>query len=284
MPDKPSAIRELLLWWFSPPYSPWVSTSVAIDFTAGRAYLDRLAAQDGPRVSIQHLLTAAIGRALADFPDANSRVIGGKIVPSPQVAVAMPVNLLGHRGGAERELSAAIVDHADTRSLRDIAGLTRRAVAQEREGRVTNPLGRWILRSIKHLPGPAVRRSLDLLDRAMQEVPVAERLFEQMPITTGLTNPGATLGDQEGILFRGASVSLPGRLVNLGTMWAISAVQDEVIPIGGVPTVRPMLPVVLVFDHRLIDGVRASRLILRFREIIGDPEAVFGPEGGLGSR
>ncbi|MFT5682165.1 MAG: pyruvate/2-oxoglutarate dehydrogenase complex dihydrolipoamide acyltransferase (E2) component [Myxococcota bacterium] len=279
MPQKPSVIREFLLWWFAPPYSPWVSTSVAIDFTDSRSYLARLAEQDGPKVSIQHLLTAAIGRALADFPDANSRVIGGKIVPSDQVAVAMPVNLLGHKGGKDRELSAAIVEHADTRSLRDIADRTRKTIAEERDGRVTNPIGRWLMRGIKHLPGPAIRRSLDLMDRAAQQAPIAERLFAQMPITTGLTNPGATLANQEGILFRGAALNLPGRLMHLGTVWAVSAVQDEVIPVNGVPAVRPMLPVVLVFDHRLIDGVRASRLILRLRGVLGDPEEEFGEDG-----
>ena len=279
MKSKPSVIREFLLWWFGPPYSPWVSTSVAIDFSDSRAYLDALAQTEGPRISIQHLLIAALGRALLDFPDANSRIIGGKIVPSEQVSVAMPVNLLGHKGGAEKDLSAAIVDRADTRSLRDIAARTRSTVKEERDGRVTNPLGRWLARGIKHLPGPAVRRSLDLMDRASQKRPIAEQLFAQMPITTGLTNPGATLADQEGILFRGAAINLPGRLMHLGTVWAISAVQDEVIPIGGVPTVRPMLPVVLIFDHRLIDGVRASQLILRLRQILGDPAAVFGSDG-----
>ena len=40
-----------------------------------------------------------------------------------------------------------------------------------------------------------------------------------------------------------------------------------------------MLPVVLIFDHRLIDGVRASQLILRMRQILGDPAAVFGADG-----
>jgi len=279
MPDKPSVIREFLLWWFGPPYSPWVSTSVAIDFTDSRDYLARLAQQDAPKVSVQHLLTAAIGRALADFPDANSRVIGGTIVPSSQVAVAMPVNLIGHKGGKDRELSAAIVEHADTRSLRDIAGHTRKTISEEREGRVTNPIGRWLMRGIKHMPRPVVRRSLDLMDRAAQRVPVAEQLFSQMPITTGLTNPGATLANQEGILFRGAAISLPGRLMHLGTVWAVSAVQDEVIVFNGAPAVRPMLPVVLIFDHRLIDGVRASQLILRLREILGAPEDVFGARG-----
>ena len=56
-------------------------------------------------------------------------------------------------------------------------------------------------------------------------------------------------------------------------------VQDEVIPVDGRPEVRPVLPVILVFDHRLFDGVMASRLLTRFASMLQDPASVFGPDG-----
>ena len=40
-----------------------------------------------------------------------------------------------------------------------------------------------------------------------------------------------------------------------------------------------MLPVTLVFDHRLFDGVMASKLVHRFTCMLLDPEAVFGADG-----
>ena len=99
------------------------------------------------------------------------------------------------------------------------------------------------------------------------------------PVTTGLTNPGASLGGEEGVLVRGGAVHLPNRLVHVGTFWGISPIQDEVIPVDGVPAVRPMLPVLLVFDHRLVDGVLAGRLLKTFVGILRHPEAVFGADG-----
>ena len=41
-----------------------------------------------------------------------------------------------------------------------------------------------------------------------------------------------------------------------------------------------MLPMMLLFDHRLIDGVMAGRLAKTFGELLRDPGAAFGPDGG----
>lgn len=267
------------MWWFDPPNSPWVSANVAIDFSNARRYLDSLATQPGPRVSVQHLLSGAIGRTLAGFPDANARIIGGRIVHQDRVGIVAPVNLLGHRAGQKRELSFAVTADVHRRALRDIAADTRRAVKDERNDRITNPLARVVIRGLERAPGAFSTRGLDALAQAMERRPVADRIYDQAPFTAGLTNPGAAIGERPGILFRGAAVNIPNKLVHVGTLWGITAVQDEVVAVDGVPAVRPMLPVLLVFDHRLIDGVRASRLLLRFHEILDDPAATFGPDG-----
>ena len=274
-----SVVRHVLLWWFAPPYSPWVAANVAIDFTAAQAYLAMLAEQPGARVSVQHLLTAAVGRTLAAFPEANARIIGGRVVPQDAVGVAAPVNLLGHAAGTKRELSVALTAQAERRTLRDIAQASRDTVRQEREDRITNPFIRGVVRALENAPAPVVRRSMDALDRAMQHPAIAARVYGIAPLTTVLPNPGAAISGQPGMLFRGAAVMLPGRLVHVGTLWGITPVQDEVIPVAGVPAVRPMLPIMLLFDHRLIDGVRASRMLAHLNTILQDPAAVFGAQG-----
>jgi len=281
MPQPLSTTRQFLMWWFNPPGVPWVSATLAIDFTAARAYLAALAEQEGPRVSVQHLLSGAVGRTLAAFPDANARIIGNRIVHQDSVGVVAPVNLLGHAAGSKRELSFAVTSDVHRRSLRDIAADTRKAVKDERAGRISNPFARMVIRLMEKASPSATWRGLELLDRAMKRRPFADQVYKLAPFTTGLTNPGAAIGDREGLLFRGGAVSLPTKLVHVGTLWGITPVQDEVIPINGVPAVRPMLPVMLVFDHRLIDGVRASKLSLHFFDILQDPAATFGERGEL---
>ena len=274
-----SPVRHFLLWWFDTPASPWVSVSLTIDFTAALAYLAQLRAQPGPRVTIQHLLAGTVGRTLADFPQANARILGRRIYPRERVHIGTPVNLLGHAAGARRELSAAILSDVHARSLRQIAEEATATVQAEREDRIVNPLARVLTRLMEHTPGWGIRLGLRSMDRAVKHRVFAALLDQVMPITAGLTNPGAALDLPAGLLFRGGAISLPHRLLHVGTLWAASGLQDDVIPIDGVPVVRRTLPLMLVFDHRLIDGVRAGRMLERFHAILQDPAAVFGSDG-----
>jgi pyruvate/2-oxoglutarate dehydrogenase complex dihydrolipoamide acyltransferase (E2) component len=267
------------MWWFDTPGSPYVNANVAIDMTAAQAYLAALNAQDGPRVSLQHLLCGAVGRTLGEFPMARARILGHHIVPEDRVGVAMPVNLLGHAEGARRELGLVVVEDAQQRDLRSMAETTRETVGNERAGKTDNAFFKTMLRVVEQADGPAMFAALDAFERARRSRRVDARLRRFAPITTGLTNPGAAISELDGVLVRGASVQIPMKLVHVATLWGITPIQQEVIPVDGQPAVRPMLPVLLTFDHRLMDGVYAGRVLKRFAAILLDPEPVFGPAG-----
>lgn len=273
-----SVIRKFLIWWFDAPFSPWVSTSGAVDFRAAQAYLEELAKGEGPKVSIQHLICAAVARALKSVPEANARIIGQRIFPQKHVGIAMPVNLLGHEAGKNRELSMTVVSKVERMTLRELAAATQKVVKQERSGQMSNPFLRYMLNISEYLPQSVGNRFLNRFDALMRNPTFAQKVYEMFPITTGVTNPGSVIPpDLEGVLFRGSAINIPDRLVHVGTLWGFSAIQKEVLPIDDKPTVCPVLPVMMTFDHRLIDGVKASQLMLRFATIIRDPEAEFGP-------
>ncbi len=279
-PRNPSVVRKFLMWWFGWPLSPWVSTNLAIDAGAAQDYLAQLQASGTePRVSFQHLLAGALGRTLAEFPMARARIKGNRILHDDRVGIAMPVNLLGHQEGARRELGMVVVEDADRRSLVEIASATRTVVDSERAGKVANPFFRRLLGLAERADGAVLAKALDGLHRALDNPRVDAWVHEQAPITTGLTNPGAALGDAEGVLFRGGAVNLPTRLVHVSTVWGITPVQQEAVVRGGAVVARPMLPVMLVFDHRLMDGVYAGRVAKRFAEILQHPEDTFGLRG-----
>ena len=278
MPTRPSAVRRALTWWFSPPANPYVCVSGAIDAAPAQAWLAGLRAQDRP-ITLQHLITGAVAQALRAHPAANARVQGGRIVTAPHVGVGMPVNLLGHAGGAKRELSATLLERAETLSLQQVSELTRGKVAVERTGQVQNPVMRGLLRWADHAPSGLLERGLDGLDGVLQTRWGAAGFYAAVPITTGITNPGATIRGDDGMLFRAVSIQIPNRVLSVGTIWGVSAVQDEVIAVDGQPAVRPMLPVLLAFDHRILDGVAAGRLMKTFATVLRDPGAIFGPLG-----
>lgn len=280
MDRQPSLIRRFLIWWMRAPANPYVCVSFVVDFTPARAYLAGLEPRDGRKISVQHLAAGAIAHTLVRHPEANARLFGRTLVDPGRVGLFMPVDVQ-ERGaeGVGRELSAAVVEDVDRLSLRDLARATTRVVEAERRGEIQNGFVRRVADLVERLPDEAMWRALDLMDSGLQQPAVARRAFELAPVTAGLTNVGSHIPPVDGIRFRGASIALPPRMAQIGTLWGLSTIQDEVLVVDGAPAVRPVLPVMLAADHRLVDGVKIGRIVSTFGEVLGRPEAFFGPTG-----
>jgi len=275
-----SIIRKFLHWWFRAPAGiAYVSVNGSIDMTAALAYLDQLAQHDGPKVSVQHLLAGVIGRTLHHHPAANARIIGRRIVAVDDVAAAMPVNLLGTKAEAGSELGMALVEKLQVRSLRQISTATRSAVKEERAGKSSHPFIGLMKGLAKRMPQRLLDGALDAMDASMRTPAIAEQFYQTFPVTTGLTNPGAALANLQGAKFTGGAFSLPQKLLHVGTLWGVTPISDDVFAVDGQAVVRPALPVLLVFDHRLIDGVAAGRMMQFAVHVLQDPERWFGPDG-----
>lgn len=272
-----SPARRALLWWFRSPSNAHMSASIAVDFSESRRYLKALE-ERGIRVSVHQLLVLTVARVLREFPAANARVYGGNIVRKSEVGVAMPVNLVGHPGEARSELTMSVLPAVDRLNLQELSARTSRDLKEAREGKADHPFTDLLFRFAERAPGPLFDRTLDWMDR-LSSSPLGPRLFSLMPITTAVTNPGSAFGNTPGVWFRAGGVSLPQKLVSVGTLWGFSAVQEEVVPVEGKAEVRPVLPVVLAFDHRLFDGVMAGKILLRFAQILQAPQNYFGQNG-----
>jgi pyruvate dehydrogenase E2 component (dihydrolipoamide acetyltransferase) len=53
---------------------------------------------------------------------------------------------------------------------------------------------------------------------------------------------------------------------------AVGRIQERAIVQQGAVVVRPMMPLVLSFDHRLIDGAMAGKFLGRFKELVENPQ------------
>ena len=275
-----SAVRRFMLWWFGRT-SPYVSATAALDFGLARDWLAQLNEGLDPteRVSINAFMASAIARVLLDHPVANRRIVGSQIFQPPGVGVAMPVSLIGHAGEKRMEVSMMAVRDIQSLSLRDVARISRKDIAVERSGRLTDDYSELLTKVIEATPDVVTRRIWNAMARFNHSPAFAGRVWKMAPVTTAVSNVGSTYDGTPGIWFRGASVQLPDRLMHVGTLWGLSGVVDEVVAVDGVPTVRPILPVVLVFDHRLFDGYLASQLFRSLTLIVRDPASVFGRDG-----
>jgi pyruvate dehydrogenase E2 component (dihydrolipoamide acetyltransferase) len=55
---------------------------------------------------------------------------------------------------------------------------------------------------------------------------------------------------------------------------AVGAIADRVVPVNGVPGIRPMLTLTLSCDHRVVDGARAAAFLNDLAEAIDEPTNV----------
>lgn len=261
------------MWLYRNPSNPYISVTGVVDFSNAKKYLTSLQG-----VTLHHLVAATVGRILSENPPANARIVRNRIQHFDHVSMIMPVHIEGS-GGGEADLGLAHVEDVDCLSLVELAEACGNSVGAERKRKPKHPAVRLFTRFAGWAPYPLVSAGLSAIDRLLQSPFIAEEISRRAPVSTCVSNAGAVFQDIEGALVRGVSAALPSRLLHLGSLWAVSAVQNEVIPVAGKPEVRPVLPIILVFDHRLFDGVMGANLMKRFAAIMLDPAAAFGVKG-----
>jgi pyruvate dehydrogenase E2 component (dihydrolipoamide acetyltransferase) len=52
---------------------------------------------------------------------------------------------------------------------------------------------------------------------------------------------------------------------------AVGAIEDRVVPVDGEPAIRPMLTLVVTFDHRAVDGAPAAGFLQSLKELLEEP-------------
>jgi pyruvate dehydrogenase E2 component (dihydrolipoamide acetyltransferase) len=57
---------------------------------------------------------------------------------------------------------------------------------------------------------------------------------------------------------------------------AVGAIADRVVPVDGLPGIRPMLTLTLSSDHRIVDGARAAEFMRDLAAAISDPRQFLG--------
>ena len=267
------------LWLMRPPQSdPYVSCSVSVRVGTLEEYLRKVNTDPKQvRISIYHVVAAAIARVYRDFPAARSSVVAGRIWRHDHVGVLMPVSLLESETTRTGEVGMMFLERAEQLSLRALAEQTRQSVASEKSGVSSHPFVRALLPIVERVPAALVHRMLDALAFAVGLPLVGPALHRRLPVTVFVTNPGSHFRAPEGMLVQGGAFSPPTGLVAVGSLLGMSAIQDMAIVEKDRIIARAMLPLVYAWDHRLFDGVMASQVLLRLSEILQDPESEFGP-------
>ena len=253
-------------------------TTVDVRWERALAWIAAQNAREGARITTQHVFTAAVGKLFVEYPMINARIFHNRIHPLPTVDVVMPVNLLGT--GVDRELSMIVLRDVDKLNPRQIAENLRPQVAQEREGKSENSFVRTMLKLGKRSPR-VLRFALSQVAAVAHNPAGAALLARTLPLSTLITNVGAALGDAPGLRFRAVAFSPPSKLIHIGSVFGLAPLERAAVvesdPHGVEQIViGTVLPVGFMFDHRLIDGVMAGRILTRLNAMLQDPEATWG--------
>jgi len=265
--ERVSTWRRLALHAWNPPSDPTVYGSLEIDATEALEVVKDLRARTGLKISIVHLVGRAVALAIQSRPEVNCIARFGKLYQRETIDVFYQVafeggeNLAGHK-----------VERADEKSIVEIAQELAAGAGKVREGKAENVQATKRFSVIPaSLTGYLVRAATFVtydLDLDLSRFGVPYDAFGSAMVT----NVGS-FG-----LSTGFAPLLP--IARCPLLILVGEVQQRAVVRDGQVVARPILPLGVTFDHRLLDGFQASVLAKRFREVMESPRKALGTELG----
>ncbi len=269
-PMKLSTTRKTLLWFFDDPSNdPYVSLTFDVEVAPMRRFLDAYEREHGERVGLHHAVTKAVARCLVDLPALNVKIVGGAMHALDRVDIAMPVHLPAKKGGDETGM--VIVQGVDRMTLGELARATRRRADEERRGTALLGGSAMMRKAARYLPDALLRSGLSA-GRLLLSQPTTYRLLQDVfGVSSAVTNVGAVFTMPKGARFRAASATIPAKLGHVASVFGVAPTEEAAIADGGKIEARTVLPVVMIVDHRAIDGVLMATAATRVARALLDP-------------
>ena len=88
--------RKIAVATWRPSRDGRIYARMEVDVTAALAYIDRVREETGERITITHVVGAALGRALRAVPEVRARVVFGRLRPLERCDIGFAVDIV-HR-------------------------------------------------------------------------------------------------------------------------------------------------------------------------------------------
>jgi pyruvate dehydrogenase E2 component (dihydrolipoamide acetyltransferase) len=247
------------------PNDPQIYGDLEIDAGALLAFIEELRRRTGVRVTVTHLVGKALAAALAEHPELNTRLVGGRFIPRESVDIFFIVSTEGGK-----DLSGVKVANADRKHVVEIANEVAGRAARVRTGDDAE-LGRskslldatptWLLGPVLRLgTWLTVDRNVDLKRFGLPRQAFGSAMVSSVG-TFGVHHAYGPLSP----LYRVPFLALVGEI------------EPKPVVIDGEIAARPMLTVSATMDHRYLDGSHAARLGKSVRAYLENPAAFEPP-------
>ena len=264
-------VNSAYLGTASPRCDPTIVWGTTVDVSALEQFISNQRKQTGVMISHAHVLLRAVTESIHRNPLLNRRVIGRKVFQYDGVHVTMP--MLETRSG---EVNVVFLKEAEKMSLTDISRRmweeAREAAVRSSSAQRTRRNGTWVQKIKSSLPRFLYLQIIHKL--AWLGFSLSNRfrcptwVFEDMNGANAFVNylgfPGAPpMTSYKPSLLPTNSFSVS---VTMG------ATQQQPVAEIGTVVVRPMAPVYIRVDHRLVNGHQTARFVSTLRNLLLNPE------------
>jgi pyruvate/2-oxoglutarate dehydrogenase complex dihydrolipoamide acyltransferase (E2) component len=275
--------RKVALSAWGAPRSPAAYGMLDIDCEPALAYIEKLRAASGEKITLTHVLGRAIALALTEHPEVNGFVSGGRLMLRDTVDVFFQVVYFDdddapnepagekkkHKTKKDANLAGAKVRAADTKSTVEIAReLRERATRLRARGDAETARGSATLAKF---PAPLVglaTRAGGLLSYDfglnLSRFGIPYDAFGSCMITNvgvfGITVAWAPL----------VEMSRVPLVLTLGAVRETPVARNGAVVVGRVATVG------VAFDHRVMDGYHAGKMAHTVLQAMASPESALG--------
>lgn len=260
---KLSTWRRLALNTWDTPTDPKIYGTLEIDATEANAYLQALRSQGGPRVTVTHLVGHAVALAIRERPEVNAILRHRTLYRRETIDVYFQI---AFEGG--EDLNGAKIVSADQKGVVGIAREleeSARAVRERRAKTVSN--AKTFSKLPSFITGPAMRLGTFAhyeLGLDLQRFGVPWDGFGSVMVTN-VGSFGLATGLAPLVPFSRCPLIL-----------LLGEIRERPVVRDGQIVARPILPIGVTLDHRVIDGYQASKLAARFVHIMENPREVLG--------
>ena len=265
--DDVSPFRKVAMGTWKTAKDPSVYGIVEIDMQKTLEQLPDYCQKHEVKITPAHLVGRAIARCMKNRPEINGMIRGSRIYLRKNVSIFYQVNIPGEGTDKIKKatLSGAILHEVEKMSTAQISQNLFDKAAQIRAGK-DKELAKN-LNMFKYLPWCLSRFYLNLasfliygLNWNLAWAGIPKDPFGSIMIT----NVGSL-----GIDLALAPLCPYTRVPLLLTLGSI---QEKAWVVSGKVEVRPILPIGVTFDHRLIDGIHASQMAQEFKKCFAEPE------------
>lgn len=266
---RTTPFRHIALGTWRTAYDPSIYGSVSVPMDDTLRYIEAFRAATGLRLTVTHLMARVIGTVLAEIPEINAVLRYGRVYRRRDVAVFFQVAIEDPQTGSI-DLSGVRVAAPHTTPLPEIVQRFEVSAAKVRSRTDTEGLerSRTGLLAIPGLLMGGVMRLLSFVNYTLN----LDMRWAGMP-----RDPfgGAMITNIGSLGLEGAFVPLvPFSRVPI--LIAMGSVEDTPVVVDGAVVVRKAMRLFATFDHRLIDGAHAAKMVKIVRSFFDDPFARFG--------